>query len=829
MGTIDSSGINNLVPTYGLAYTADVRSNFTEIKVQFDNAIDDLTLKLDKASVSAFILTLLDDANAATARSTLELLSMAVQAASSVTITGGSITGLSELQVGGNITVTGTVDGRDIAADAAGLDALLTAISTTANATAITIDASENVGIGAAPKAFGSTYSGLNIGSAGTIAAETLGGAGKFLFVSQNAFFNGTDWIYIATDEASNYHQTSGTHNWRVAPSGTAGTAITWTTALTIDNNANVGIGVTPSNLAGLELVKIGEANTAARLAIKSNETTAATYLRIGRFGTSDDATMTIGNNYNRNGGIFAADYTSAGLTSISFKESGELSFGTAAAGQTTPILALTLDATQNATFGGSVIIPDTIRLAWGDGNERIVGNNLGTLRFITGNVEALELDASQNATFGGDITMGAIAADHRLTVKSNSTFQFQANNAVGSQVYFGATAGTTPSAVISNKSGLAIATFGDDKNTTFGGNVGIDVTPEAAWSGALTVLRVGGTASIECNTAPVAGSNILNITTNGYFDTAWKYIITDEATRYSQRDGTHVFYVAPSGTADTAITFTEALTIDNSANATFGGNIFVAGNGTSAPLLTLQSDLGVNTRNMVITAPTTDSASAPFTIATGNSLDFVIDSISALLIDSAGNATFGGDVSLADDKNLSLGSDALATTATTGFIYLGSCAGTPTGIPTTLTGRIPLVLDSTNDILYYYNTSWKKVGSIPTTIDVNHITEKQLATTQATAYVANFANGSLFEITMTGNVAITFSNIPATTKTMTATFVLKHSGAGRTPSFPASVKWDAGVTPAWGTGAGNEDIVTMFTYDGGTTWRANLVGQNYA
>jgi hypothetical protein len=40
------------------------------------------------------------------------------------------------------------------------------------------------------------------------------------------------------------------------------------------------------------------------------------------------------------------------------------------------------------------------------------------------------------------------------------------------------------------------------------------------------------------------------------------------------------------------------------------------------------------------------------------------------------------------------IGSGALATTATGGFLYVPTCAGTPTGTPTAYTGRVPLVVD---------------------------------------------------------------------------------------------------------------------------------------
>lgn len=45
-----------------------------------------------------------------------------------------------------------------------------------------------------------------------------------------------------------------------------------------------------------------------------------------------------------------------------------------------------------------------------------------------------------------------------------------------------------------------------------------------------------------------------------------------------------------------------------------------------------------------------------------------------------------------------------LATSATDGFLYIPSCAGTPSGTPTTFTNRVPLVYDRTNNILYAYS-----------------------------------------------------------------------------------------------------------------------------
>lgn len=52
-------------------------------------------------------------------------------------------------------------------------------------------------------------------------------------------------------------------------------------------------------------------------------------------------------------------------------------------------------------------------------------------------------------------------------------------------------------------------------------------------------------------------------------------------------------------------------------------------------------------------------------------------------------------------------GTAALATNATQGFVYEETCAGQPTGVPTTYTGRAAKVYDTTNNIPWVYNGSW--------------------------------------------------------------------------------------------------------------------------
>jgi hypothetical protein len=62
------------------------------------------------------------------------------------------------------------------------------------------------------------------------------------------------------------------------------------------------------------------------------------------------------------------------------------------------------------------------------------------------------------------------------------------------------------------------------------------------------------------------------------------------------------------------------------------------------------------------------------------------------------------------DNRNVAVGDAALATNATNGFFYIQTSAGPPTGVPTALSGLVPIHYDTTNDDYYIYNGGWKKI-----------------------------------------------------------------------------------------------------------------------
>jgi hypothetical protein len=99
---------------------------------------------------------------------------------------------------------------------------------------------------------------------------------------------------------------------------------------------------------------------------------------------------------------------------------------------------------------------------------------------------------------------------------------------------------------------------------------------------------------------------------------------------------------------------------------------------------------------------------------AAGGSLIFQtsIAGASGTTVQSLGTA-----LTIDGKQNVVIGGAALSTSATDGFLYIDACAGTPAGTPSTFTGRSPLVMDTSNDVLYAYsNSAWVGINLTTTT-----------------------------------------------------------------------------------------------------------------
>jgi Chaperone of endosialidase len=121
---------------------------------------------------------------------------------------------------------------------------------------ALTFDGT-NLGLGVTPSAwfFASKVFENEAGS-----LSSYGTAQQHL--AQNAYLNSSSvWTYKNNASAVRYEQGAASHSWYTAPSGTAGNAISFTQAMTLDASGNLLVGKTTTNIgtAGTTVLSTGE------------------------------------------------------------------------------------------------------------------------------------------------------------------------------------------------------------------------------------------------------------------------------------------------------------------------------------------------------------------------------------------------------------------------------------------------------------------------------------------------------------------------------------------------------------------------------------------
>ena len=195
---------------------------------------------------------------------------------------------------------SGTIDGTTIGASSASTGAFTTLTATgaftsvgiddNATSTAITIDSSENVGIGVVPKTWYSASTALEIGS---MSFEDYGVSGANVSVFANNLYRNTSnaYVYKESDFAASYSQYNGEHTFNTAPSGTADSAATLTTVMKIDSSGNVGMGTASPTLASawnkVLHVQSAGAGSSIRLADSASGTSGEVGLLMGQYSNS--------------------------------------------------------------------------------------------------------------------------------------------------------------------------------------------------------------------------------------------------------------------------------------------------------------------------------------------------------------------------------------------------------------------------------------------------------------------------------------------------------------------------------------------------------------
>ena len=173
-------------------------------------------------------------------------------------------------------------------------------------------------------------------------------------------------------------------------------------------------------------------------------------------------------------------------------------------------------------------------------------------------------------------------------------------------------------------------------------GNVGIGVVPDA-WSSTGAAIQLEGAGHLAtANQYAYIGSNY-------YYNAGWKYTTSSTAAQYRQDSGTHQWLTAASGTADAALTWSEAMRIDSSGNVGIGttsltqGKLCINGGSDGSSIISGRSDGGNgNNERFKITA-FADGGGAGYGGGIGfETRDTVNVFYEAMRIDSSGNLLVG-------------------------------------------------------------------------------------------------------------------------------------------------------------------------------------------
>jgi hypothetical protein len=348
------------------------------------------------------------------------------------------------------------------------------------------LDGSGNLGLGVTPSAWSGVSSAFELNGNAYIYSTT-----GVISIGANAYFNGTNWIYKTTQAATRYEQVNGLHQWSNAPSGTAGNAISFTQAMTLDASGNLGLGTTStSSISGGYTGFFVNGSTGSNIDLRGGGT------GYGRVQADANGLLFAGLN------SVPITFFTSGSERARFTSSGELLINT-----TTDVGDYKLQVAGNVYASGSYNVANGGDYAWGDGSTYIDGDASNQyIRAIINNTERLRINSSGNVGIGTTSPNSILQIKGALNIERSNTTDYSIIDNEGNLNIKAATGGGGGSF------NTVFFTAGSERmRITSGGNVGIGTSsPDVfsrGYSGRILGISSSGQSAIELNSATGNGA----------------------------------------------------------------------------------------------------------------------------------------------------------------------------------------------------------------------------------------------------------------------------------------------------------------------------------
>ena len=253
------------------------------------------------------------------------------------------------------------------------------------------LDASGNLGLGVTPSAWGSNFRVLQLANLSTNGSAALWEVSNVAGFSNNLYNDGTN-RYRTNNFATIFQHWNGQFAWLTAPSGTAGNAITFTQAMTLDASGNLLVG---STSAGGSTTPV---NISLGSAFGTNTAGSTANLKLRLY---DDGVNT--NHYGFG--------VSSNLMEVSFPSS--IAFFNGASASRTE--RMRINASGRVLIGSSSDSGETFQLT---GTMRVSGAATFSSSVTAANLYST--GASNFATSNGNVGIGTVSPGYKLHVQTS-------------------------------------------------------------------------------------------------------------------------------------------------------------------------------------------------------------------------------------------------------------------------------------------------------------------------------------------------------------------------------------------------------------------------